>query len=49
MPFFLSEELRLPLPFCARRPVGRFPRLVLLDEPAVDEGPNQGAGRDTAS
>src|SRR5829696_3833832 len=31
------------------RPGGRFPRLVLLVEPAVDEGPDQGAGRDTAS
>jgi len=48
-PSFLAEEPRLPLPFCARRPVSRFPRLVLLVEPAVDEGPDQGAGRDTAS
>jgi hypothetical protein len=46
---FLAEEPRLPLPFWARRPGGRLPRLVLLVEPAVDEGPDQGAGRDTAS
>ena len=45
----LPEEPRLPLPFCARRPCSRLPRLVLFVEPAVDEGPNQGAGRDTAS
>ena len=45
----LSEEPRLPLPFWARRPGGRLPRLVLLVEPAVHEGPDQGACRDTAS
>jgi hypothetical protein len=44
-----SEEPRLPLAFWARRPGGRLPRLVLLVEPAVHEGPDQGAGRDTAS
>jgi hypothetical protein len=44
----LSEELRLPLLFRARRPGGRLPRLVLLVKPAVDEGPDQGAGGDTA-
>ena len=47
MPFSLSEQSRLPLPFWARRPGGRLPRLVLLVEPAVDEGPDQGAGWDT--
>jgi hypothetical protein len=36
----LSEEPRLPLPFWARRPGGRLPRLVLLVEPAVHEGPD---------
>src|ERR671917_1007739 len=45
----LAEEPRLPLPFWAQRPGVRLPRLVLLVEPAVDEGPDQGAGRDTAS
>ena len=48
-PFFLPEKPRLPLAFCARRPCSRLPRLVLLVEPAVDEAPNQGAGRDTAA
>jgi hypothetical protein len=48
-PSFLAEEPRLPLPFWPRRPGGRLPRLVLLVEPAVDEGPDQGAGRNTAS
>jgi hypothetical protein len=48
-PSFLSEEPRLPLPFWAWRPGGRLPRLVLLVEPAVNEGPDQGAGGDTAS
>jgi hypothetical protein len=43
------EEPRLPLPFWAWRPGGRLPRLVLLLEPAVDEGPYQGTGRNTAS
>src|SRR5215213_9836992 len=43
------EEPRLPLPFWAWRPGGRLPRLVLLLEPAVDEGPHQGTGRNTAS
>ncbi len=42
----LTEEPRLPLPFWVR-PGGRLPRLVLLVEPAVDEGPDQGAGGDT--
>src|SRR5215208_5091311 len=46
---FLAEEPRLPLPFWAQRPGVRLPRLVLLVEPAVDKGPDQGAGRDTAS
>jgi hypothetical protein len=41
----ISDEARLPLGFRARRPEGR---LVLLVEPAVDEGPDKGAGRDTA-
>ncbi len=44
----LSEKPRLPLPFWVR-PGGRLPSLVLLVKPAVDEGPDQGAGRDTAS
>ena len=44
----LSEEPRLPLGFRARRFGGRLTRLVLLVEPAVDEGPDQGAGRDAA-
>ena len=48
-PSFFAEEPRLPLPFWTCRPSGRHPRLVLLLEPAVDEGPDQGAGRDTAS
>jgi hypothetical protein len=48
-PSFLAEEPRLSLPFWARRPGGRLPRLVLLFEPAVDEGPDQGTGRNTAS
>jgi hypothetical protein len=48
-PSFLAEEPRLPLPFWPRRPGGRLPRLVLLVEPAVDEGPDQGAGRNAAS
>lgn len=43
---FLAKEPRLPLLFWARRLRGRLSRLV---EPAVDEGPDQGAGRDTAS
>ena len=47
--FSRSKEPRLSLPFWARRPGGRLPRLVLLVEPAVHEGPDQGAGRDTAS
>ncbi len=47
--FSLSKEPRLPLPFWARRPGGRLPRLVLLVEPSVDKGPDQGACRDTAS
>jgi len=46
--FSLSKEPRLSLPFWAR-PGGRLPRLVLLVEPAVHEGPDQGACRDTAS
>jgi hypothetical protein len=48
-PSFLAEEPRLPLLFWARRPGGHLPRLVLLVEPAVDEGPDQSAGRNTAS
>ena len=44
----LSEEPRLPLPFWVR-PGGRLPRVALLVELAVDEIPDQGAGRDTAS
>ena len=48
-PSFLPEEPRLPLPFWAWRPGGRLPRLVLLLEPAVDEGTYQGTGRNTAS
>ncbi len=48
-PSILAEEPRLPLPFWARRPGGRLPRLFLLVEPAVDEGPDQGAARYTAS
>ena len=44
----LSEEPRLPLAFWVR-PGGRLPRVALLVEPAVDEGPDQGAGRNTAS
>ncbi len=48
MRFSLTEKPRLPLPFWAR-PGGRLPSLVLLVKPAVDEGPDQGAGRDTAS
>ena len=47
--FSLSKEPRLSLPFWARRPGGRFLRLVLLVEPSVDEGPDQGAYRDTAT
>jgi hypothetical protein len=43
----LSEEPRLPLPFWVR-PGGRLPHVALLVEPAVHEGPDQGAGRDTA-
>lgn len=46
---FLPEEPRLPLVFWAWRPCGRLPRLVVLVEPAVDEGTDQGASRDTAS
>jgi hypothetical protein len=46
---FLAEEPWLPLPFWAWRPGGHLPRLVLLVEPVVNEGPNQGAGRNTAS
>ncbi len=38
--FSLSEQSRLPLRFRVRRPDGRLPRLVLLVEPAVDEGPD---------
>jgi hypothetical protein len=34
----LSEKSQLPLLFWAQRPGGRLPRLVLLVEPAVDEG-----------
>jgi hypothetical protein len=45
----LSEEPRLPLLLRDRRPCGRVPRLVLLVKPAVDECPDQGAGRDAAS
>jgi hypothetical protein len=45
----LSEEPRLPLLLRDRRACGCVPRLVLLVEPAVDECPDQGAGRDTAS
>jgi len=37
--FSPSKEPRLSLPFWAR-PRGRLPRLVLLVEPAVDEGPD---------
>ncbi len=44
-----SEESRLPLLLRDRRAYGRVPRLVLLVEPAVDECPDQGAGRDTAA
>ena len=44
----LSEESRLPLPFWVQ-PGGRLPRVALLVEPAVNESPDQGAGRDTAS
>jgi hypothetical protein len=43
------EEPRLPLPFWTWRPGGRLPRLVLLLEPAVNEGPYQGTGWNTAS
>ena len=46
--FSLSKEPRLSLPFWAR-PRGRLPRLVLLVEPSVYKGPDQGACRDTAS
>jgi hypothetical protein len=46
--FSLSKEPRLSLPFWAR-PGGRLPRLVLLVEPSVYKGPDQGACRDTAS
>ncbi len=45
---FLPEEPRLPLVFWARAPC-HLSHLVLLVKPTVDEGPDQGAARDTAS